>query len=48
MAVICESWLGSLDGFLSSLSEAALGHGQPGDLSWLRAARDFDSQDQSL
>lgn len=45
MAVICESWLGSLDSFLNSLSEEALGRRQPGDLSWLQGPPVFNSQE---
>lgn len=48
MAVICESWLGSLDSCLSSLSEEVLGHRQPDEPSWLRGPPVFDSQEQSL
>lgn len=48
MAVICESWLGSPDSFLCSLSEEVLGLGQPHDLSWLPGPPVFDSQEQSL
>lgn len=48
MAVICESWLVSLDRSLYSLSEEVLGHRQPDDLSWLQGPPVFDSQEQSL